>query len=84
MPKTFITKQEKLNNDLAVWLTGEMKVQQKKQVEVASALGISQQALSNKIRTKSFKYEDLVALFEIFQPEAETIVRLMGASKQEV
>ena len=81
MAKTFITKQEKLNNDLAIWLIGEMKVKHIKQIEVASILGISQQALSNKIRSRSFRYEDLVALFDMFQPEADTVIRLMGCEK---
>lgn len=81
MPKTYISKQDKLNNDLMVWLTGEMKVKHIRQAEVASALGITQQALSNKIRSTTFRYEEIVALFDMLQPDADTVIRLMGCSK---
>ena len=78
MPKIYLTEQEKLNNELSAWLIGTMKIRGIKQEEAAKALGITQQALSLKLRSKSFKYEDLVCLFGILQPDAQTIANLMG------
>ena len=81
MPKTYITKQEKMNDDLSTWLIGSMKVQRVKQGDVAKVLGISQQALSFKLKQKSFKYEDLVGMFGLLQPDAETLMKLMGVKE---
>lgn len=83
MPKTYITRQEKLNNDLSAWLIGTMKVKRIRQEEVALELGITQQALSYKIRNHALKYDDLIALFGILKPDVETLARLMGANTWE-
>ena len=77
MPKTYITKQEKLNENFASWLIGQMKVKRIRQDAVAEKIGITQQAFSYKIKHMAFKYEDLVILFEMLDPDAETLVRLM-------
>ena len=81
MPKTYLTKQEKLNNDLSAWLIGTMKVKHIRQSEAAEALGIKQQALSYKIKNGSYKFEDLVGLFQILEPDADTVMRLLGVDQ---
>ena len=81
MPKVYITKQEKLNNDLCAWLIGTMKVRGLTQEDAAKVMGISRQALSLKIRSQSFKYEDLVCLFDYLKPDAATVARLMGVTE---
>lgn len=78
MPKVYITKQEKLNNDLCAWLIGTMKVKGIRQEDAAKVMGISRQALNLKIRSHSFKYEDLVTLFDLLKADARTVSTLMG------
>ena len=73
MPKVYITKQEKLNNDLCAWLIGTMKVKGIRQEDAAKVMGISRQALNLKIRSHSFKYEDLVTLFDLLKADARTV-----------
>lgn len=81
MPKTYLTKQEKLNSAFASWVIGEMKTKKIRQDAAAEKLGITQQAFSYKIRNMAFKYEDLVILFEMLDPDESTLFRLMrGAS----
>ena len=78
MPKAYITKQQKLNNELCRWLIGEMGVRRMTQRNLAEELGISQQDLSYKIKTCSFKYEDLVGIFRILKPDADKLAQIMG------
>lgn len=48
------------------------------QITVARELGISQQALSRKIKNNSFTYDNLVKLFKIFHSDADEIVNVMS------
>ena len=81
MPKVYITKQEKLNNQMLSWLIGEMKVQKISQEDVAHAMGISRQALNQKINKTSFKYPDLVLLFDLLGADATKVAELMGVNE---
>ena len=78
MPKAYITEQEKLNKDLSAWLIGNMRVRGLRQADVARALGISQQALSSKLKRAAFRFDDLVCLFGLLEPDAKTVANLMG------
>ena len=81
MPKTYLTKQQKLNCDMAAWIYGQLKAQRIPQQTIADDLGITHQAFNYKLKTQTFKYEDLVAVFRTLKPDAQTIVRLMGADE---
>ena len=78
MPKVYITKEERLSARLAEWVYGQMKMQRITQKEVAKRLGISQQAVYNKLRCRSFEFEDFICFVEIFRPDENQISRLVG------
>lgn len=78
MPKSYITKQEKLNKDLSAWIYGQAKVMQVTQKQLADAIGIKQPSLNYKLRHGSFTFQDLTAVFGILEPDNETLARLMG------
>lgn len=78
MPKVYLTKQEKLNEEFYKWLIGSMKYRKLRQRDIAKKLGITQQAFSQKVGKLSFSYPDIVSLFEILEPDADTVMRLMG------
>lgn len=78
MPKSYITRQEKLNNELTAWIYGQLKAKGIPQREISKELGISTQAFNYKLKTHTFRFEDLVVTFRILRPDAKTIARLMG------
>lgn len=79
MPKTYLTKQDKLNNDLSAWIYGTMRVNRISQETMAASLGIKQPSLNYKLRKCTFTFQDLTTIFSVLKPDAETIARLMGA-----
>lgn len=83
MPKTYLTKQEKLNNDLSAWIYGQAKVRRVTQKQMADAIGIKQPSLNRKLKQGSFTFQDLTAVFEILKPDKEDLARLMGANTWE-
>ena len=78
MPKSYITKNQMLSERLAAWVYGQMKVQHVTQRELAEKRGISQQAISAKLRNRAFDFEDFLVFVAIFQPESEELNRLVG------
>ena len=78
MPKVYITKQEKLNSDLSAWIYGQMKVRKISQTTMAERIGIRQQSFNRKLRTGNYTFQDLTTIFEILQPDEQTLIRLMG------
>lgn len=81
MPKTYITKQEKLNNDLSAWIYGNMKIQKVSQKELADRIGIKQPSLNYKLRHGNYTFQDLTTIFSVLKPDADTLTRLMGVEK---
>ena len=77
MPKVYITKDEKLNAKLAAWVYGEMKVQHVTQEMIAKERGVSRQAISKKLRTHSFDFDDFTTFVGIFKPDDAEIARLV-------
>lgn len=78
MPKTYLTKQEKLNNDLSAWIYGQAKVRKVSQKQIADAIGIKQPSLNRKLRHGGFTFQDLTAVFGILEPSKDELARLMG------
>lgn len=78
MPRAYITKQEKLNNELSAWIYGQAKVRRVTQKQLAEAIGIKQPSLNYKLRHGSFSFQDLTVVFEILEPDGETLMKLMG------
>ena len=80
MPKTYITRQAKLNKDLVAWIYGQMKVNHVTQKEVSDAIGIKQPTLNYKLKNCSLTFCDLAVIFDLLKPDGETLKRLMGVS----
>ena len=78
MPKVYITKQEKLNNNLSAWIYGQAKVMGVSQEQMAKAIGISQPSLNRKLKLGRFTFQDLTAVFAILEPDGEELMKLMG------
>lgn len=77
MPRITALKPKYMANDLGGKIVGLMYRQKITQADIASELGITQPAVSYKIKHNLFTYEDLLKLFKLFElPDAE-IVELM-------
>ena len=77
MPKTYITKQDKLNNDLVALIYGMMKIRHVTQKQIADRLYISQPAFYGKLKRKKLTFEDLVTIFEMLDFTDEQILSVM-------
>lgn len=78
MPKTYLTRQDKLNNDLVVWIYGTMRAKKISQQKMAEALGIRQPSLNHKLRHGNFSFLDLTIIFDLLEPDEKDLMRLMG------
>ena len=77
MPRVYVTKNEKLNARLAAWVYGQMKINRITQRVLAEARGVSQQAISDKLRYQRFDFEDFACFVEMFNPSDAEIKRLI-------
>ena len=77
MPKIFLTKQDKLNNDLVALIYGTMKVKGVTQKQIADRLYISQPAFNRKLKRKKLTFEDLIVIFEMLEFTDEQILSVM-------
>ena len=65
-------KEYKLS-DFSKWLVGEMI----KQSDIGKLLGISQPAVSQRLESGNFTYDQLLILFDKLQTPEKDIIRLM-------
>ena len=77
MPKVYLTKQDKLNNDLVALIYGMMKIRHVTQKQIADRLYISQPAFYGKLKRKKLTFEDLVTIFEMLDFTDEQILSVM-------
>lgn len=84
MPRVAIKKKDYKIRDLKAWIYGQMHTQGLKQEDIAQKLGITQQALSNRLKpggrsreSDPFSYGDLLTLFELFGATDEDKLNLM-------
>lgn len=73
-----MSNNQRLCARLASWVYGEMKVQKIPQRVIAEKRGISQQAVSEKLKNHRFDFEDFVTFVELFKPDDEELRRLIG------
>ena len=81
MPRVYLSEQQRLNDRLARWLVGEMKLQGISQRQLAESRGVTQQALSKKIKSRSFDFEDVCCFIRVLKPEIDEVKRFMGMEK---
>lgn len=78
MPKVFLSEQDKLNDRLASWVYGELRIRKMTQQDLADERGVSRQAIGKKLKNRSFDYEDLCCFVRVFQPDGKEVMRLLG------
>lgn len=77
MPRVAIKKKDYRIIDFRKWLAGEMAVNGIKQKDIAEWFGISQPAVSQKIREGNFTLKELLIVFEQFKVPEEQIGKLL-------
>ncbi len=65
--------------DIGPWIAGRMKMEKVTQEEMSICLGITQQALSQKLRRCQFTYYDLIVILKRLRVTDEEIIKLMKA-----
>lgn len=73
MPRVAIKKNDYIIKDFRRWLIGELKVQGLRQADMAQWLGISQQAVSAKLKSGKFDMKELLIIFEKLNTDSETV-----------
>lgn len=73
MPRVAIKKNDYIIKDFRRWLIGELKVQGLRQADMAQWLGISQQAVSAKLKSGNFDMKELLIIFEKLNTDSETV-----------
>ena len=77
MPQVYLTRTDKLNNELVALIYGTMKIQHITQKQIADRLYISQPAFNRKLKRKKLTFEDLVVIFEMLDLTDEQILSVM-------
>ena len=78
MPKVYLSEEDRTRTRLARWVYGELKVRKMSQTALAKKLGISHQALSKKLISKSFDYTDFVFFVKEFEPSDKELREIIG------
>jgi len=81
MPKIYLTREMRLREHFALWIFGQMKVNGKSQRKIAGELGLTQQGVCKKFKNQSFSFDDFVFFLNMFKPDQETIMKLVGADE---
>ena len=83
MPKTYLTREMRLREKLTTWIYGQMKVNKMSQQQVAKSLGLSQAGLSLKLKKQSLTFDDFIFFLNLFKPDTDEIMDLVGAEWNE-
>ena len=75
MPRVFLNELDRSNHKLAVWVRGQGVSDSK----LANEHGISQQAMSRKLRLETFDFKDFVFFAKKFQMDKETFDYIIGS-----
>lgn len=81
MPKTYLTREMRLRENLAVWIYGQMMVNGQSQREIANSMGLSQAGVCKKLKKQSFSFDDFLFFLNKFQPDEKKIMELVGADE---
>lgn len=77
MPRVLIKKYDYAVKDFCSWLKGEMSRNGMSQENMASVLGITQQAFSYKMRCGAFKLKELMKIFSFLGTDSDKIAELL-------
>lgn len=81
MPRVKINVIKYKQKDLAQYIRSKMAWSGKTQTQIAEVLGISQPALSKKMRSGTFGYVELLKIFSEVGATDEEIIHLMRKDK---
>lgn len=92
MPRVAVNKKKYKLADLQKWIKGQIRAQGLKQRQVAKELGISQQALSERLKPPEdknkdkdpFSYGDMLTLFKLFDTSTEKMAELMQLDRRTI
>jgi len=78
MPKVYLSERDRMCHRLAMWVEGEKKIRKLTDTDLAKDHGISQSAMSRKLRVESFDYKDFVFFVQKFEPDTDTLRYIVG------
>lgn len=77
MPRVSINKKKYKVSDLSKWIIGKMYELNMTQSDLSEMLGITQPAVSNRLKKGLFSYADMLILLKELQATDEEILRFM-------
>lgn len=77
MAKVKFMQMEYKKRDLGSYISGELKRQGKKQSDLGKVWRVSQQSVSNKLKTGRYTYDELVNVFTFLKTPAELRAEFM-------
>ncbi len=75
MPKVFITQEQRQLEHIYNYIKAQCHIKKISQAHIASELGITQQAYSYKLRSKTLSLEDFVVIMNILGKDVEVCTR---------
>lgn len=78
MPRVYLSENERLTERLVAWVYGQMKVKKIPQRIMAEEMEISQPALAQKLKNRSFTYSDFLTFVRVLEPDTKELDRLLG------
>lgn len=78
MPRVYLSENERLSERLSAWVYGQMKVKKIPQRIMAEEMEISQPALAQKLKNRSFTYSDFLTFVRVLEPDTKDLERLLG------
>ena len=75
MPKVFITQEQRQLEHIYNYIKAQCHIKKISQAHMASELGITQQAYSYKLRSKTLSLEDFVVIMNILGKDVEVCTR---------
>lgn len=78
MPKVFLNDQQRACHRFATWIKGEKKLKNMTDTELAKQHGISQSAMSKKLREESFSFDDFVFFVRTFGMNEQDFRYIVG------
>ena len=77
MPKVIINRHEYMKQNIGSYVAMWLRRAGKTMKDLGAELGITHQAVSNKIRTNAFTYSDLLTVFDFLAVPEEEILSVM-------
>ena len=78
MPRVYLDEWDRCCHRLAAYVQGEKKRTKVTDTEMADEHGISQPAMSRKLRVESFDFRDFLYFIHKFPPDGDTLRFILG------